>query len=346
MLHVRMTNQNCQAPVDSGAHLSIISDSLLDKIPKKSVKHMTPTFSAVTGEGGITRVTARVILTVNVGSHAFEQDFHVLDGHHSVILGQICPRDGFFDRPASCYRFQNQYNHTSREINMQKHAVRSSLARTVKSVFVPANSEVIFPVRLTRAYDNECLVTESVTSVDINMPEVKVSCAVIQPTGRRTVIRVVNNSSCPTTIAKGVTVAICQRIPAHYVMEIDEALENNEHEREGQMTEDQLHLSDLTPHFDDADLNSDQKAKLRQLISQNRDAFAVDIQHLGKTELQYHRIDTGNARPVAQRFYRTSPKIRVEMERQIKELRIENGLIEPSTSEWRSLVSGNVEKSR
>ena len=75
--------------------------------------------------------------------------------------------------------------------------------------------------------------------------------------------------------------AICQRIPAHYVMEIGEELDNNEHEREGQMTEDQLHLSDLTPNFDDADLNLDHKAKLRQLISQNRDAFAVDIQHLG-----------------------------------------------------------------
>ena len=150
-------------------------------------------------------------------------------------------------------------------------------------------------------------------------------------------VRLVNNSSSPTTIAKGVTVAICQRIPAQYVMEIGEELENRGHEREGQMTEGQVHVSDLIPNVDNADLNSDQKTKLLQLISQNREAFAVDIQHLGKTELQYHRIDTGNARPVAQRFYRTSPKMREEMERQIKEL-LENGLIEPSTSEWRSPV--------
>ena len=109
------------------------------------------------------------------------------------------------------------------------------------------------------------------------------------------------------------------------------------------MTQGQLQLSDLTPNVDDADLSPDQKAQLKQLISQNRDAFAVDIQHLGKTEMQYHRIDTGNARPVAQRFYRTSPKICVEMERQIKEL-LENGLIEPSTSVWR-LENGLIEPS-
>ena len=335
MLQIRIANQNCQALVDSGAHMSIISDSMLDKIPKRSVKHMKPTFSALTGVGGITHsVTARVILTVNVGSHAFEQDFHVLDGHHSVILGMdfLTDQQAVIDFQTSTITLVEKLT-----CKLQKHAVRSSLARTMKSIFVPANSEVIFPVRLTRAYDNECLVTESVTSMDINMPEVKVSYAVVQPTGRRTVDRVVNNSSYPTTIAKGMTVAICQRIPTHYVMEIDEELENNEHEREGQMTQGQLQLSDLTPNGDDADLSPDQKAQLKQLISQNRDAFAVDIQHLGKTELQYHRIYTGNARPVAQRFYRTSPKIRVEMERQIKEL-LENGLIEPSTSEWRSPV--------
>ena len=114
--------------------------------------------------------------------------------------------------------------------------------------------------------------------------------------------------------------AICQRIPAQYVMEIGEELENRGHEREGQVTEGQVHVSDLIPNVDNADLTSDQKTKLRQLISQNREAFAIDIQHLGKTELQYHLIDTGNARPVAQRFYRTSPKMREEMERQIKEV--------------------------
>ena len=49
---------------------------------------MKPKFGAVTGVGGVThKVTARVFVTVNVAGHIFDQDFHVLDGHHSVILG-------------------------------------------------------------------------------------------------------------------------------------------------------------------------------------------------------------------------------------------------------------------
>lgn len=69
MLNVRLENQSCQALVDSGAHLSIISDSLLSKIPKKRVKYAKPTFSAVRGVGRITHtLTARVLLAVIVGA--------------------------------------------------------------------------------------------------------------------------------------------------------------------------------------------------------------------------------------------------------------------------------------
>jgi hypothetical protein len=55
MLNVRVENQTCHALVDSGAHLSIISDGLLSKIPKKRVKFAKPKCSAVTGVGGITQ---------------------------------------------------------------------------------------------------------------------------------------------------------------------------------------------------------------------------------------------------------------------------------------------------
>ena len=168
MLQIRIANQNCQALVDSEAHLSIISDSMSDKIPKKSVTHMKPKCSAVTGDGGINHaVTAGVILTVNLEGHVFEQDFHVLDGHHSVFL-----RMDFLTDQQAVTDFQTSTITLAGKLTckLQKHAVRSSLARTVKSFFVPANSEVICPVRLTRAYDNECLVTESVTSMNINMP--------------------------------------------------------------------------------------------------------------------------------------------------------------------------------
>ena len=54
-------------------------------------------------------MTARVLLAVNVDGHVFEQDFHVLDGRHSVILGM-----DFLTIPACCHRFSHEYDYAGR----------------------------------------------------------------------------------------------------------------------------------------------------------------------------------------------------------------------------------------
>ena len=89
--------------------------------------------------------------------------------------------------------------------------------------------------------------------------EVKLSC-VVKPKGRITVVRVVNNSSCPTTIAKGITVEIFHTTPE---------LEQNENEGEAQITDSQLHLPDLALDLENADIGSEQKSKLSQKLSEN-----------------------------------------------------------------------------
>ena len=70
MLNVRVANQNCQA--------------LLSKIPKKCLKHAKKKLydKSASVVGIAHNVTARVYLSANVGGHGFEQNAHVLDGHH------------------------------------------------------------------------------------------------------------------------------------------------------------------------------------------------------------------------------------------------------------------------
>ena len=92
-------------------------------------------------------------------------------------------------------------------------------------------------------------------------------------------------------------------------MEISEELDQHVQAGETEVTDSETNLTDTTINLDNSNLSMEQKERLNELISQNMDAFAVSMHNLGKTELHYHRIDTGNARPVAQRFYRTSPKM-------------------------------------
>ena len=64
--------------------------------------------------------------------------------------------------------------------------------------------------------------------------------------------------------------ALCHRIPVRYVLGVSEELEQNENEGEAQMTQSQLHLLGLALTLDNADLNSEQKSKLTQMISEIR----------------------------------------------------------------------------
>ncbi|CAC5365734.1 unnamed protein product [Mytilus coruscus] len=57
------------------------------------------------------------------------------------------------------------------------------------------------------------------------------------------------------------------------------------------------------------------------------------MSELGHTDVYQHKIDTGNAPPIRKRFYRQSPHVLEEMNKQIEEL-LQYDIIEESNSEW------------
>lgn len=93
---------------------------------------------------------------------------------------------------------------------------------------------------------------------------------------------------------------------------------------------------DLGISLDDADLTEINKTKLLEFIGKNRDVFAKDMTELAQTSVHQHRINTGTARPTRQQFYRASPTMKNEIEKQTKEML--HDIIEPSTSPWNSPV--------
>ena len=72
-------------------------------------------------------------------------------------------------------------------------------------------------------------------------------------------------------------------------------------------------------------------------MTKDRAVFATDFHELGQAKTQPHHIDTGDARPIHQRFYRQSPHVNAEMNRQIEEM-MYSGIIEESDSMWQNPV--------
>lgn len=73
------------------------------------------------------------------------------------------------------------------------------------------------------------------------------------------------------------------------------------------------------------------------LISKYSDVFSVDDYDYGRIDLVKHTIRTGDAQPIRQRAYRTSPHIRAEIDRQVQQL-LSHDVIEESCSSWASPV--------
>ena len=89
--------------------------------------------------------------------------------------------------------------------------------------------------------------------------------------------------------------------------------------------------------FHSGDLNEKQKEQFNNFMKDYNDIFVWNENEFGRTSLERHKIDTGDAAPIKQRFYRTSHKNQAFIEEEINHL-LQKRLITPSNSPWSSPV--------
>ena len=88
---------------------------------------------------------------------------------------------------------------------------------------------------------------------------------------------------------------------------------------------------------DTKDLDASQLQELEALVSDFQDTFSTGRQDLGRTNVTYHQIDTGNAAPIKQAPRRLPIHHRQKVEHLINEMQ-EQGVIQPSQSPWASPI--------
>lgn len=84
-------------------------------------------------------------------------------------------------------------------------------------------------------------------------------------------------------------------------------------------------------------LTETQKCEAESVIKEFEN-ISAEKKGLGRTSLITHVIDTGNAVPIKQRYYRMSPDRLNELNRQLDEM-LKDDVVEPSTSPWNSPVT-------
>jgi len=91
------------------------------------------------------------------------------------------------------------------------------------------------------------------------------------------------------------------------------------------------------PDLLDSPVSDDDRIKFQNLFKRYRDVFAFSDDQLGRTSFVQHVIKTGDAAPIKQRPYCTSPETKQEIDRQVNDM-LEKGIIQESVSPWSSPV--------
>ena len=89
------------------------------------------------------------------------------------------------------------------------------------------------------------------------------------------------------------------------------------------------HAYSQLPDLSNSILSTDDKVKFHDLFVKYRDVFALSDSELGRTSLVQHVIDTGDATPIKQMPYRTSPEGKQEIYRQVNNM-LERGIVQES----------------
>lgn len=333
---MQIGHEKTHALLDTGASISCIEADFFSKLQNiDSIATSNSDLSHIRGIGGETHeVSQKVLLPLSVAGHKCPHYFYVVSGIQTpLLLGlDFCQK---YQVDISFSQKRVTIKEQQATVNLITPASCVGLCRSAARSTVPAKAETNIPVRVSRQCNGLVMFLQPSTALQSR--QVLGGRCIVNPQGNRTVCRVLNTTDQDITLPAGFIVATATSVlPADISPPTEERQSGfsnlNLTDHEAMKITESLGIS-----LGGADLTHSQKAKLSAFLGRNRDVFAMNLSELGKTTAQYHNIDTGDAPPQKQRFYRQSPEMRAETKRQIDEM-MAHGIIEPSTSQWQSPV--------
>ncbi|CAC5366824.1 unnamed protein product [Mytilus coruscus] len=345
LIKIRVANHFGMAMVDSGATISAISADFYYANLQKTVPLEKAYLLATGASGASLRAVGQIHVTIEIGRLSMEQTFQVFENFtHSVILGldfldQQKARLNFDDKTLVLQSGITEVPLTNGENNDNSICFISLINDEV----IPSRSEVIIPVQtVDKSIKSKIGIIEPNPALVGKQNIVGATC-LVQIRNNKSFLQVLNPTNAKVRLSKHTKIGKFSEIIENSISsEITEnTIEINAIDKSTQNKNNEAKYIEIAKSlnfdFSNSDLTPEQKQKLMVMLGTNRDVFAINLSELGCTDLHPHRIDTGDAAPVRQRFYRQSPAMKTESSKHIKEM-LDNNIIEPSQSEWASPV--------
>ncbi|CAG2216259.1 unnamed protein product [Mytilus edulis] len=334
-MQIEVCGKHVTSLVDTGAQMSCCSVQLLQFLGISKDKIEISKIKSAMGVGGeVHSVLGLVSLPLILGNIAMRYNFHVFDKlHQQMILGFdflhdvkahiICDSETIFI-PDSCSNTLNAL-----ELN-------SGLARTVSGTFIPPFHQANIPISVS-SIKNQIALLEPLSSLP-KMSLAGAKCCVSLDDSTLSCLRIMNTTKDKIFLPANYVVAAVTPVNSEDIISMSEdndKVQNSDNSKSKVHTEKDQNI--LQFDLSNSDLTDEQKDLLTVFLHKNRKVFAENLRELGRTHMYEHAIETDDAPPVRKRFYRQTPHVFDEMNRQIEQM-LKYDIIEESNSVWQSPV--------
>ena len=358
-LRVTVGNTTVNGLIDTGASISVISCNFISKLKPSLVKYLQSDINKIYGVGNVAHdVTEKVQLSLRVGNQKLTQCFYILrQNQYDIILGMDFIRqhqvkmDFSFSDPEITIAGQKHY--------LQPPPTRSMLAKTLSAVTIMGYSAMDVPVKLSKSLKTQLMLLEPVSSLTRYAPGLSVADSLVS--SQVTYCRIANTTDTPISLPDNCVVAIARTTTLNCITEQSEfyveCTDDQDHDSQGNTGNSDPHVNTVTgdgdtgnpdstsPDSDNITLNVPNATmtdgdmdRVKSRMSKRLNLFTTSqMSSIGFYDLDKHRVDTETERPQSRTYYRESPLVQREIDRQVMEL-LRHGFIEPSTSMWRSPV--------
>ena len=320
--------------VDTGSAVTIIRRDIWDEIGQKQLE--TPLRAVFAANGDEINLSGQGDVCIRVGD---------LSVKHNVLVAECLTQDCLLgsDFLVSYGCVIDLHNHsllvkgTAVPLSSGNHssvtnACGVSVAETVE---VPANCQM--RLMANRQDKRQGQHVSDLVGVMFEPSQDFMEChglavahAVVQESNGGIVVQVLNPTPHAVQVRQGRRIGCLRPLMDICAIELEATQHRNDRKSALEATIHQLVSSAQ-------DVTQRERQQLADLLAEFESIISVRDDDLGRTDLVYHRIDTGDAVPIRQPVRRLPYFQREEVRKMIAEM-LSKGIIEPSTSAWSSPV--------
>jgi len=289
--------------------------------------HLVPSSEKLRAANGTEiDIEGRVTLPVTIQGQSFSTEFLVSPNVDDVILGK-----NWLAANSVTWNFSDntiQLSEKAVQLTGSRHdSPRCQRCRISEDTVISPQSEAVLPTAVVYKHFRTLLSAEQCSTIPAEpVRGLRIARTLIPNDAPVAAVRVCNTTRWPIHLHKGQAVAALQKVDTLPAMDSPiDALDTAAVQRRQMATRI------------DPSVPAEHQAKLKELLDEYSDVFSYSEYDLGSTGAVQHRIDTGNNQPFRQPL-RPQPRAYLPVIDNLIEEMQDQGVIEPSQSEWASNI--------